>query len=176
MTMYWITTEEEFADQPDDTDIYTPDCQVLATVPAEFADNLAIEGTGRLEDGRVINYDGACDCQLSPCYHEVDAEHPWGSGAGGRALVPFRSVAVDRDVIAIGTSLYVLELDGIAMPGDPPWGDFVHDGCVSADDTGGGIDGMQIDFFAVFRAHYLTIDPQIDAPTVTLYGGGGRCP
>jgi 3D (Asp-Asp-Asp) domain-containing protein len=144
-------------------------------VPAEFADSLRIEGTGPHEGGRGVNYDGASDCPQSPGYHEVDGEHPWGSGAGGRALVPFRSVAVDRDVVAIGTQLYVVELDGVAMPGDPPWGDFVHDGCVSADDTGGGIDGAHLDFFAVFRAHYLALDAVIDASTITVHEGGGRC-
>jgi membrane-bound lytic murein transglycosylase len=105
----------------------------------------------------------------------VDEEHPWGSGAGGRALEPFRSVAVDRDVIAIGTWLWVAELDGVAMPGDPPWGGFVHDGCVLAADTGGAIDGMQIDFFATLRAYYLIIDGELGLDEISLHEGGARC-
>jgi 3D (Asp-Asp-Asp) domain-containing protein len=175
ITFYWITTEEEFSG-PDDTSIYDPECAVLAEVPAAFADSLRIEGTGRLEDGRVVNYDGACPCPTTPCYHEVDAEHPWGSGAGNRPLVPFRSVAVDPDVVPIGTSLWVEELDGLAMPGDPPWGGFIHDGCVLAADTGGSIDGMHIDFFAVLRDYYLELDGALGLDEVTVYEGGARCP
>ena len=38
------------------------------------------------------------------------------------------------------------------MPGRAPWGGFVHDGCVVADDTGGGIDGNRLDLFVGRKA------------------------
>ena len=41
--------------------------------------------------------------------------------------------------------------------GRSPWGGFVHDGCVVADDTGGGIDGNQLDLFVGRRGYYLGV-------------------
>src|SRR5678816_3943773 len=75
LTYYWITAEDEFSGAAD-TAIYTPSCGVLAIVPAAFADDLDLEGTGRLADGRVVNVDGACGCARSPCYADVDADDP----------------------------------------------------------------------------------------------------
>jgi len=174
LTYYWVAYEGDYPGVPD-TDIYDPDCNVLATVTADFADNLALEGTGRLLDGRVLNYWGSCACPSSPCFHEVDADHPWGVGVQNRALAPFRSVAVDSDVIPYGTQLYAPDLDGVLMPGDAPWGDFVHDGCLSADDTGGAIIGMHIDFFAAQREYYVELNGELGLDDITLYDGGARC-
>jgi 3D (Asp-Asp-Asp) domain-containing protein len=105
----------------------------------------------------------------------ADAKHPWGYGAQGRALVPFRSIAVDTSVIAIGTPLYIAELDGVTMPGDAPWGQFVHDGCVVADDVGGGINGKHVDFFSALKQYYSTLDGQLGITSVTVHEGGDRC-
>jgi 3D (Asp-Asp-Asp) domain-containing protein len=178
LTYYWVTDEDEFTGDAD-TPIYDDDdgvCDVLGTVPAEFADSLDLEGTGRLADGRVINVDGACACPRSPCFVEVDAEHPWGYGVQNRALEPYRTFAVDRDVIEYGTTLYVPDLDGVMVPGDAPWGDFVHDGCVLAGDTGGGIVDMHVDWFVALRASYLDLDGRLDLDMVTVHDGGARCP
>jgi 3D (Asp-Asp-Asp) domain-containing protein len=174
LTYYWVAYEGDFSGVPD-TSIYDSDCNVLATVPADFADSLALEGTGRLLDGRVLNYWGSCACAFSPCFFEVDAEHPWGVGVQNRALIPFRSVAVDSDVIAYGSTLYAPDLDGVLMPGDAPWGDFIHDGCLSADDTGGAIIGMHIDFFSALRDYYVDINGELGLSDITLYDGGARC-
>jgi 3D (Asp-Asp-Asp) domain-containing protein len=174
LTYYWVTTEEEFTGTAD-TDIFDSSCGLLATVTAAFADSLSLEGTGRLTDGRLLNVDGTCACAYSPCFVEVDDAHPWGYGVQSRALVPFRSVAVDRDVIPYGTRLYLAEMDGVMMPGDEPWGDFLHDGCVSADDTGGGIDGTHVDFFAALRVHYRTLDGELGLDRITVFAGGSLC-
>lgn len=127
-------------------------CQPLADVTKEFASQLAMQGTGRLTDGRILNVWGACDCDRSPCFKETGTK--WGTGGTGRALQPFRTVAVDRRVIKLGTLLYVPALEGRTMPGRAPWGGFIHDGCVIADDTGGAIKGNQLDLF-VGRKPYL---------------------
>jgi 3D (Asp-Asp-Asp) domain-containing protein len=178
LTYYYVTDEADYLDgSPDDTALYDVQCNELSRVPEAFESSLAIEGTGRLSDGRVLNYSGGCACATSPCYHFVDAEHPWGSGSGNRALVPFRSLAVDRDVLVIGRKYWVAELDGVLMPGggDEGIGGFEHDGCVSADDTGGGIGGMHVDFFAGLIAYYLELDGYLELNEVTLYEGGARC-
>ena len=176
LTYYYVAAESDYADTGDDTTLYDPTCEVLAIVPTRFAEAVVIEGTGELVDGRVFNYSGACPCAFTPCFHFEDDAHPWGSGAGGRPLLPFRSIAVDRDVLSIGARYYVLELDGVTMPGEPPTGGFVHDGCVSADDTGGHIIGMHIDFFSALRSYYLALDGELQLNDVTIYQGGDRCP
>ena len=176
LTYYWVTAESDFTGTATEP-IYDDRCTVLATVPPEFARSLRLEGTGRLVDGRVVNTDGACGCPRSPCFAEVDRDHAWGYGVQDRALVPYRSVAVDRKVVPIGTKLWVAELDGVAMPGDPPWGGFVHDGCVVATDVGGGIDGAQLDWFVGLRSSYRSLDVALtDLAKITVHDGGARCP
>ncbi len=175
LTYYWVSAEADFADGATAT-LYQPGCAALATVRATFASSLDVEGTGRLLDGRLINVDGTCGCPRSPCYVLAPADHPWGTGVQDRALVPYRSIAVDRTVIPYGTPLWIAELDGVAVPGDAPWGGFTHDGCVLAADTGGGIVGPHVDWFVGLRASYRTLDAALGLDEVTIHDGGARCP
>lgn len=175
LTYYWVTTEEEFTGSKD-TNLYDKSCKLLATVTAKFAASLKLEGTGRLSDGRLLNYDGSCSCPTSPCYLVADAQHPWGYGVQGKALVPFRSFAVDKAEIPYGSKVYVPELDGVSVPGDSPWGNFVHDGCFSADDTGGAIVGKHVDWFVALKTHYVALDAQLGLTSITIHQGGARCP
>jgi 3D (Asp-Asp-Asp) domain-containing protein len=175
LTYYYVTAAEDFTGAAD-TPLYDDrTCAVIDRVPARFAAALEQEGTGRLADGRVIT-SAACGCGRGACYHEVDADHPWGEGVHDRALVPFRTIAVDRGVIAYGTHLYIEELDGAVMPGDAPWGGFVHDGCVIADDTGPRITGAHVDLFSAVHAGYVALDGQLGVDRVTIHDGGTRCP
>lgn len=175
LTFYWIALENDFAGGPT-VSLYDRSCNVLATVSNGFADSLRMEGTGRLADGRVLNYAGRCPCRRSPCFVEVDPEsHPWGIGVEDRPLVPFRSVAVDPMLFPPGKRLHIQELAGMRMPGNPPWGGFVHDGCVVADDRGGNIDGRQLDFFSAWREHYRELDPALRLGRVTVRLGGDYC-
>lgn len=173
-TYYWVTEESAFGGS-DNVSLYDSSCNVLSKVPQGFADAIKLEGTGRLTDGRVLNYWGSCDCSSAPCYFEVDETHPWGHGVQNRALTPFRSVAVDKDVVAYGTKLYIEELDGVQMPGEAPWGGFVHDGCVSADDTGSAINGKHLDFFSARKPDYLSLNAVLGVSHVTVREGGDRC-
>ncbi len=175
LTYYWVTAEADYPGTPSET-LYAPGCTKLARVTPEFARNLRLEGTGRLADGRVVNVAGSCGCATSPCFAEVDAGHPWGIGVQNRPLVPYRSVAVDRSVVPYGTKLWVAELDGVAVPGDPPWGGYVHDGCVVAADTGGSIVGQHVDWFVGLRASYRTLDAALDRTTITVHDAGARGP
>jgi 3D (Asp-Asp-Asp) domain-containing protein len=134
--------------------LFNKDCSSLAEVSPDFASALSLQGTGKLRDGRVINTSGRCKCpQTTRCYHVTNRK--WGNAGTGRPLDPFRTVAVDPKQVKLGSLLYIPALDGMTMPGRPPVGGFVHDGCVAADDTGGGIDGKQIDLFVAKRAFYL---------------------
>lgn len=173
LTYYWVSAE---ADQepavPRTATIYDKTCAPIARVSAAFARELATSGTGKLVDDRMITVAGECACKRSPCFRVVDAA--WGIGADGRPLVPLRSVAVDRDVIPIGTALWIEELDGIELdlPNAFP---MLHDGCVVADDIGGRIDGERVDWFVARKPYYVELDAAHHFKDVTIFDGGARC-
>jgi 3D (Asp-Asp-Asp) domain-containing protein len=173
LTYYYMPSEEERKAQA--VQLYTRSCRRIAKVSRSFSQTLAMQGGGKLSDGRVVTYSGSCSCGSGPCYKLAPRDHEWGTGASGRALSPFRSVAVDPTRVSIGSLLYIPELDGLTMPGQAPWGGFVHDGCVKADDRGGGIKGRQIDFFAAHRSHYQALDRRHHLKKVTVLDGKERC-
>lgn len=172
-TYYWMAKES--ANRRRRAHLYDSNCKSIAKVSRSFAARVALEGTGILRDGRVVNVSGACDCKSSPCFFLPDTEHRFGVGVNERPLAPFRSVAVDSKLVPIGTKLYVPELDGLTMPGVPPWGGFVHNGCVVADDRGGGVSGKQIDFFMVQKGFFQAFQRRHRMTQVTVYRAGKRC-
>ncbi len=108
-------------------------------------------------DGRLHNYAGACRYGYGTCFQQVDTkEFPFGRGAGLRALIPFKSVAVDPTLIQLGEPLYLPELDGVLLPDGS-----IHDGCVRADDVGGAIKKRHMDFFAVTYGNHRPLIDQL---------------
>jgi 3D (Asp-Asp-Asp) domain-containing protein len=143
LSFYWLAYESEYANLPYDTAIYTRQGYYIGSYPSAFVFELKLEGTGVLNDGRVVNYDGDCNYGMGTCFRTLDpAQHPLGTGVQGRPLLPFRSVAVDPRFIPIGATLWVPELVGIEMPDGTH-----HDGCLRADDMGGAIKEHKLDFF-----------------------------
>ncbi len=134
------------------TDSKTGECTPIAEVSHEFAAQLALQGSGKLKDGRVLNIWGRCRCDRTPCFKVIPNQ--WGTAGSGHPLQPFRTVAVDPKVVKLGTLLYVPLLEGRTMPGRAPWGGFVHDGCVVADDTG-GFGGQKLDLFVGRKAYFV---------------------
>jgi 3D (Asp-Asp-Asp) domain-containing protein len=133
-------------------------CAPIADVSRDFLAQLRLQGTGKLRDGRVVNIWSQCSCARSPCFKVMAHKaHKWGTGGAGKALQPFRTVAADRRVIKQGSLLYLPMLEGRTMPGRAPWGGFVHDGCVVAEDTGGGINGHQLDLFVGRRSYFYAL-------------------
>lgn len=171
ITFYYVIGEDEIVAKPkaaaNDNDVelaatapadlvtlFRPkDCEPIADVSNEFAKQLELQGTGKLHDGRVLNIAGKCKCGHTPCFQVTETQ--WGTAGTGRPLQPFRTVAVDPKVVKLGSLLYVPLLEGRTMPGRAPWGGYVHDGCVVADDTGGHIDGNQLDLFVGRKAYFL---------------------
>jgi 3D (Asp-Asp-Asp) domain-containing protein len=171
MTYYWTSVPPPSGEA--DTKLFGKGCTVLATVPAAYAKEMTLQGTGRLPDGRTLVVTGECPCARSPCFRD-ETKNPWGTGAAGRGLVPYRSIAVDKSVVPLGTRLWIEELDGVALP-DAPLA--LHDGCVIADDTGGRIKGSKLDFFVGEEANYRVLDRVLhDLERVTVHDGGARCP
>jgi 3D (Asp-Asp-Asp) domain-containing protein len=76
---------------------------------------------------------------------------------------------VDEAVIDHGAVLYAPALDGVELPEGGS-----HDGCLRADDVGGGIDGMHIDWFVGLEDNYLALDPVVPE-TLDLYADSPQC-
>jgi 3D (Asp-Asp-Asp) domain-containing protein len=143
LSFYWVAYESEYASLTYDTDIYTKQGYFIGRFPSAFVFELKLEGSGILNDGRVLNYDGECNYGMGTCFKTLDAsDHPLGAGVQQRKLVPFRSIAVDPRYIPIGATVFVPELVGIALPDGTR-----HDGCLRADDMGGAIKQQKLDFF-----------------------------
>jgi 3D (Asp-Asp-Asp) domain-containing protein len=166
LTYYWIARQLE----GDRGGVALRDRRgrVIARVSRRFARRLRMQGTGVLTDGRLINIAGGCR-KTRRCYTILGDDTPFGIGARGRALEPFRSVAAPPH-LRIGSVLYIPELDGREIPSTGE----VHDGCVIADDRGGGIRGRQLDLFALRRANYKAFHGR-DLVRVTVHRGGDRC-
>ncbi|MDZ4288851.1 MAG: 3D domain-containing protein [Prosthecobacter sp.] len=71
---------------------------------------------------------------------------PYGDGAASYVLVPFRTWAVDRQRIPLGTVLYVREARGVEIV-LPNGSKKTHDGYFFAADVGGAIKGNHVDSF-----------------------------
>lgn len=74
---------------------------------------------------------------------------PFGVGSGNEALVPLRSIAVDKDVVPLGSVLYIPAARGVKVRGIDGK-TLVHDGYFYAADTGGAVRGHQVDVFLGF--------------------------
>jgi 3D (Asp-Asp-Asp) domain-containing protein len=187
LTFYWLAFQEDFLDQAGAVpagsrtspvgprtwvELYSRDGYFLARVPERFAWSLRMEGSGVMQDGRIFNYNGPCNYGYGTCFQQVDVtQFPYGRGAGMRPLIPFKSVAVDPKVIALGETLYLPELDGILLPDGS-----LHDGCVRADDVGGAIKRRKMDFFVVTYANYrFVIDQLLGIGWVTPQVQAPRC-
>ncbi|MGY0793156.1 3D domain-containing protein [Azospirillum argentinense] len=130
----------------------------------------AMEGTAyvQMENGsvRTFNYAGMLPDKVTDCsnifpsaapekiamvsrsaFFEVPDDAKYGLGAKIEyRLVPYRSIAVDRNTFDLGSVLYIPKLRGTSIE-LPDGRQVVHDGYVVAVDTGGMIRDKQIDFF-----------------------------
>ena len=98
-------------------------CEPIAKVPRGFFEAVCVQGSGALAHGTTVSFakrDCAC-ADVCPrtnqriCFEALDkTAYPWGRGAAGVAITPLRSVAADTRVLAMGTVLYIPELDGIS--------------------------------------------------------------
>jgi len=167
LTYYWVAYEGDYAGAPD-TALETCEDDPIATVAYDFAAALRLEGTGKLLDDTMLNVDCPCAGGFS-CFVELGPGFPWGMGSASNPLEPYVSIAVDTTAIAHGTVLYSPDLDGLALPGGGE-----HDGCLRADDVGGGITGMHVDWFVGLRESYYALDADVPEQ-LDLNEGAGAC-
>jgi 3D (Asp-Asp-Asp) domain-containing protein len=137
----------------DTTPLFDARCKSLARVPTAFHDAVCVQGSGQLANGRTVSFAKRdCPCaRVCPrtgqriCFEALDpAAFPYGRGALGQAVVPLSSVAVDSELIALGTTLFIPEFAGLprdASEGTP------HDGCFLAHDRGVKVRGSHVDVF-----------------------------
>jgi 3D (Asp-Asp-Asp) domain-containing protein len=182
-TYYYLASEADYPGAAD-TVLYDSSCRAIATVPAAFSDSVCVEGSGRLRDGRVINYASTCSCGrrcpvggATICYSALDpARFPWGMGSRSNPLEPLRSWAVDTSFIPFGTVLYAEQFDGISIPSVDGLGGFVHDGCFRADDVGGAIAGNHFDFFAGTAGMWRELERVFPTGSdFSVFRDGDRC-
>jgi 3D (Asp-Asp-Asp) domain-containing protein len=141
LTQYWIADERPAPEDRRPVNILDRNGDRVALSCPRFLQDLTMEGTGRTWDGRILNWDGRVNGR--PCFIEVDRDsYPYGIGVQGYALVPFRSLAVDRRFIPIGHTVEMPDLAGMPLPDGS-----IHDGCFVAVDGGGAIIGHHIDLF-----------------------------
>jgi 3D (Asp-Asp-Asp) domain-containing protein len=187
LRFYWLSLEADYAESVSNNvprggacalpanrwvELYTQEGYFFGRVPERYACSLKLEGSGLMRDGRIVNYTGSCKFGYGTCFEQLDiSDYPFGRGAGQRPLIPFKSVAVDPRVIRLGEPLYIPEFDGMVLPDGS-----IHDGCVRADDTGGGIKGRKMDFFVVTYGNFRALlDELLGVTWITPHVEAPRC-
>jgi 3D (Asp-Asp-Asp) domain-containing protein len=117
---------------------------LIARVAPSFKKRLDMEGSARLIDGRIVNFDHKL--RNGGWRYSVARGAPYGLGESGYKLIPYRTLAVDPSVIKPGSVLFLPALVGVRLPSGE-----VHDGFFFAHDTGQGILGKRIDVFVGFE-------------------------
>ena len=181
-TYYYVSNESDHPSS-ETTGIYTSSCEKIADVSIRYSDLACIEGTGQLNDGRLINYASTCRCGRpcptggTVCWSVLDTtQFPWGKGARNNPLHPLRSLAVDRSIIPLGRTIYIPSWDGMIIPALSGLAGFEHDGCFRTDDVGGAIQGTHIDIFSGTSEMRRYLETQIPTQTqMPAYWGTGRC-
>lgn len=150
-TYYDFPAENEFAGKR--TPLYDASCTKIADVKESFHDAVCMQGSGLLSNGSVVSFakrNCACarECPRSGqkiCFEALArSRYPWGRGATGGAITPLLTVAVDSDVIPMGTPIYIPEFEGLPRDiGETS----VHDGCFIAQDRGLKVKGQHVDVF-----------------------------
>ena len=150
-TFYRVVDENEkkFVGLPKDTPILGVKGDTIAMVAAKFKKLLDLEGTGKLADGRLLNF--ARWGESREILYRVVENCEWGLGVQNAEwisqieaykLIPYRTIAVDPKVIPIGSVVYIPAVRGIRLPKGE-----IHDGYFLAHDIGTAIKGKRIDIF-----------------------------
>lgn len=146
-SFYWIAMEKADG-KPKNVELLDEHGKVLVKVGQAFFKELRMEGTGKLLDGRMVNFkarvekpDGTTEIRWRWCGPEA----PFGYGFEDFLLREYRSVAVDPKVIPLGSRVYIAEAKGTKLPDGT-----IHDGYFDAVDIGSMITEKKIDIFTSF--------------------------
>lgn len=159
VTFYWVVDESSPRYRGNrDATLRDARGRVIARTTAKFRRDVLMEGTGWLRDGRTVMY-----------YRKVGGENrfritraKYGLSVTGRPLVPYRTIAVDRRFVKLGSTICIPQLKGTRLPDGT-----IHDGLFVASDTG-RFRGAHIDIFT-------GAGPKASAPFVRRgYGSRSR--
>lgn len=178
-TYYDFPSESDFSGKT--VPLMSASCSPIRSVPQGFYDAVCVQGSGTLASGATVSF-AKRDCSCAAvcertgqriCFDQLDrTQFPWGRGALGKAITPLRTVAVDSNVVPLGTPIYILELDGVPRsPGGAPL-----DGCFVAEDRGMKVQGQHVDIFtgnASVTSHLNSVVPSNSG--VHVYIGTARC-
>lgn len=146
-SFYWVAIEPK--DKAQRTrKLFDEDAKLISAVSEKYYKSLLMEGTGRLANGKVINFksrtkksDGTWDIRWRVC----PSTAPYGYGLNDIPLEAFKSVAVDTSVIPLGSKIYIPAAKGAQLPNGKR-----HDGYFTAVDIGDLIKNKKIDIFTAF--------------------------
>lgn len=171
VTYYWLVDESDSAYRPS-SEVAIQDVRgrVIARTSRKFRKHLLLEGSGKLRDGRVINYQRHVrgDARFRVTRHE------YGAAYGKCSLEPYRTIAVDPKYVKLGTRVYIPQFDGTKLPDGT-----VHDGIFMAHDRSASVRGAHIDIFTKAGSRSARPFTARGYPTgarVTLYRVAGPDP
>ena len=136
-TLYMIALESDYPAGAD-ASFQSAAGKALHKTSKQFLAAAALQGTAQLNDGRVLMIDGRH--KGAPRWKQ--SPEGYAIGSSGCKLIPFRSAAVDRRIVPIGSQLMIEETRGMKLPNGA-----IHDGVWYALDTGGRIRNNRVDLF-----------------------------
>lgn len=180
-TYYDFPSEADHANGAANVSLMSATCAPIAKVPRGFYEAVCVQGSGMLARGTTVSFakrDCAC-AEVCPrtgqkiCFEALDhATFPWGRGAAGTAITPLRSVAADTNVLAMGSVIYIPDLDGLprTQNGEP------IDGCFVVEDRGSKVQGEHVDIFTGQPAQTAAVNAQVPSNQgVTVVLNAPKC-
>ncbi|MFO0660531.1 MAG: 3D domain-containing protein [Polyangiaceae bacterium] len=154
-------------------------CEKIADVSRAFHDAVCVQGSGMLRTGGTVSFARRdCECaEVCPrtgqkiCFEALNPKQfPWGRGAAGTPISPLHTLAVDTNLIPLGTHLYIREMDGLNINGKR------HDGCFVAEDRGLRVQGQHVDIFTGDVSMTEKLNQMLPSNQgVTVYADVERC-
>jgi len=169
-TYYWTVHPEDADLSSAKMDVIHKNGSLIGKAPRDLIKRIALEGSGFLEDGKLLNI--GCNCRYPNVKFVIidTTNNQYGLDARGKALVPFKSIAVDRRKIRLSSTIYIKKFKGKRMPDGS-----IHDGCFVAADVGAAIREKRIDIFSGRKSHYKIIARMIGTDQLNLQINSSHC-
>lgn len=182
ITFYWIfdpRIKEDWADSKGTAkiNIIVPKTSTSKkdtlhyTINKQIYDRYEMEGSGFFFPSNPNNPTGSdywvinLQDDSKNLFEKLDkSKYPWGIDGQGKALVPFKSAAVDRKAIPLNSTIYVPFLDNLQLPdANKPGSTFRHNGVLNGTDESWSFDnfeytGAWIDVFVGSYKEFLVAD------------------
>lgn len=131
VTFYWIVRETDY-NGPKDTPLYLENGSLLGYFDYDFVQDFKKEACAELKNGKWISYLKRAN--------KVRVVNKF-LGFNGYTITPFQSIAVDPEIIPLGSEVYIPALTKLTS----------HNGRVHAHDIGSMIQNHRIDIFVGYK-------------------------